>query len=108
MTEHTPGPWTVGRFRFRKRGRDCSRVAVQGPDSHYIVDGVYQTSQSHNDEAEDNARLIAAAPDLLAALKAFVNRADFGLGSLSGASQSFLPQLAHARTAIAKVTEGTN
>lgn len=51
MSKHTPGPWTVGEKRGLKRG-------------NYIVFPLPE-----DDEIDANARLIAAAPDLLAALK---------------------------------------
>lgn len=49
MTEHTPGPWTVSRTK-----RD-----ILGPDGIEVVAYAY----------ERDARLIAAAPELLEALE---------------------------------------
>lgn len=59
MSEHTPGPWTVEAFdRLDKQ-------IVIGP---YHIAWVDADDLSH-EEAAANARLIAAAPDLLAALQ---------------------------------------
>lgn len=54
-TKHTPGPWSIGESRDH-------RIAVCG--GHFIIgvlEGIYQP------RGNADARLIAAAPDLLAA-----------------------------------------
>lgn len=70
MQRHTPGPWSIVR-------RDGNRVDINSaPDETPEWQGLAQVWVRMEDEAEDcedglaNARLIAAAPDLLAALKA--------------------------------------
>lgn len=55
--KHTPGPWHVGKS-LRIIGANSQRVAVC--DDNEATPGM------------DNARLIAAAPDLLAALESTV------------------------------------
>ena len=65
--KHTPGPWNI------------EWGMAQGGEGHHVVDGrdmnelsVVATVHFHDDaegETKDNAHLIAAAPDLLAALK---------------------------------------
>lgn len=59
MSAHTPGPWTVGERRSIL-GRAFDKSEKQ------IVDQVRGGSR---EAADANARLIASAPDLLAALK---------------------------------------
>jgi len=66
---HTPGPWTA------RGGRDPNtpsfyneNFAIIGP----IEDGAEWVAIPAICDNEDNARLVAAAPDLLAACKAFV------------------------------------
>jgi hypothetical protein len=65
MSKHTPGPWEVGGYGGvvipvnRNGSIICS---MHGRDSTY-----------QGDNCKDNARLIAAAPDLLEALKEFVH-----------------------------------
>lgn len=56
--KHTPGPWTVHGRRAGLTIRDAKDRPVAEP---------WLTDISH-DEREANARLIAAAPELLAAL----------------------------------------
>lgn len=65
MDNFTPGPWTYD----RRRG-------VRGPTGERIlVDGVSLPTGNHPDakEAEANACLLAAAPDLLEALRAIAS-----------------------------------
>ena len=69
MSKHTPGPWTIADDNgtdigiiARKRGRGGQMVAMVTVDEDVPQD---------DDERLANARLIAAAPDLLAACKAF-------------------------------------
>jgi len=68
MTKYTKGPWTVHRTM-----KDC--VTFDGPEGMENlflcnVDGYYACQN------EADARLIAAAPELLEALKAVVSVAD--------------------------------
>ena len=81
-TKHTPGPWIIG-----------------NPTEIHDVDGTRivmccQTSDDVTDDAsEANARLIAAAPELLEALKGVVRVADRATDEFDA-----------ARAAIAKAT----
>lgn len=59
-TSHTPGPWLVNQYRHLN-----SIVWIDGPDRTKIA-----TMANNKDRA--NARLIAAAPELLEELKACV------------------------------------
>lgn len=62
MTEHTPGPWTIEEY-----GDDDAPALVIHKDSETRV-CFMATAGSHGDPAriEADARLIAAAPSLLA------------------------------------------
>lgn len=108
-TKHTPGPWTYnGKARAVYAGplsvANCTRNAV----------GITDTDQS-----DANCRLIAAAPDLLAALRSTQELLDTVANWLSGDEGYFDPdeldatarQLAGeamtARAAIAKATSAT-
>lgn len=87
--KHTPGPWTEHTFADEKfveirAGGGCRIVA------HVFLD---------NGNREANARLIAAAPELLEALLAFVATFD-GVEVTPGGD------VAKARAAIAKATGG--
>ena len=57
MTEHTPGPWTVARAK-------TGRLFVNGQRGF-----VCHIDQPESPEGTANARLIAAAPELLTACK---------------------------------------
>ena len=52
---HTPGPWTV------------DDISIHGPDGWNVANAACRSRTSETQEA--NARLIAAAPDLLDALR---------------------------------------
>lgn len=68
-SKHTPGPWVAqkgaGYYVTRPKSRCAHVVGVCNRTS--LVDGDCEA------EAEANARLIAAAPDLLEALKSALN-----------------------------------
>ena len=63
MSKHTPGPWAVDRY--------CRDIT---PVGRYLriaeIPGHRENDTPDSQEREANARLIAAAPDLLAALEA--------------------------------------
>jgi hypothetical protein len=73
---HTPGPW----FRMDRRYKDSDSLAVEiatfSDEGHptaliaRVNHNVINPTQEVSDETEANARLIASAPDLLAALEA--------------------------------------
>ena len=67
MKEHTPGPWVASACHVQKGGRS---IAFASSGS-----GV----SCGPEEARANARLIASAPDMLAALESIVVEADNGL-----------------------------
>lgn len=58
MTKHTPGPWLV-------EGRT---VYALNDDGYNRFSALVQDAHTPGDELEANARLIAAAPDLLVGL----------------------------------------
>jgi len=82
-TKHTPGPWVVVGSHVERHDGDgiYSRIAA-----------CYETTicEEHGGTALANARLIAAAPDLLAALRALVH------------PMASDEDVDHARAAIAK------
>ena len=67
MSNHTPGPWNVGRGEFTTTESGIVFTRINGPKM-----GIVATAYAHDrniDECEANARLIAAAPELLEALQ---------------------------------------
>ena len=88
--QHTPGPWTQG---TSENGVEC--VWLDGHTESVRDMGDDGTWIDCNTEA--NARLIAAAPDLLEALRSL-------LDALPSATTH--PAIRSARAAIAKATGG--
>ena len=67
-TAFTPGPWYVDRTNDRRsRGyiRETQRMA--GTDRHIAIAKINYSGRTWS-EAEDNARLVAFAPDMFALL----------------------------------------
>lgn len=86
--KHTPGPWTAterGEFVNAPNGRDICHI--------------YGQRTLGEDKA--NARLIAAAPDLLAALQALAIVAE-SVAHLRGLEREILPATDAARAALSK------
>ena len=79
-TQHTPGPWEFSKMLLPSKVKDrrCGFV-VNGPESHRLQCGEelptrvcdLRTPRGFNgySEGEANARLIAAAPEMLDALR---------------------------------------
>lgn len=105
---HTPGPWVSAKY---ERGNEIATVAligdyVAGVPTPGIPGGNYRDTNYGTDEAD--ARLIAAAPEMLAALKAleewggkFVSRA---VGTDAAIRHPFIGALRNASVAIDKAT----
>ena len=101
--KHTPGPWKTKRDRHNRH-----RFEVRGkPDGHLTPCIAITASWLDSDpesESAANARLIAAAPDLLEALREYVDQDFMACGydsGIGGTTQS------KAEAAIAKATNGT-
>lgn len=91
MSKHTPGPWIV-------RAIDGSIGSIDAADGIQMVAQAmeigHQDRTTGSPERIANARLIAAAPELLAALKAMFNE--------HGEFEYSVADLIFARDAIAK------
>ena len=89
MTQHTPGPWNndTHPWDVLADGKRTTPIATV----HVEVDG--------GNEARANARLIAAAPELLEALKSLVGRFE---GCTSHCGSPELNAFRNANAAIAK------
>lgn len=64
MSKHTPAPWVYDSFALREEIRSESNPLIA------VVSSVHCSSP---EEMRDNARLIAAAPELLEALQTLVD-----------------------------------
>jgi len=74
-TEHTAGPWRVdGRDLFQGVGHDKAlmHAVIRDPSERWTA-----LVEIEDEEGEANARLIAAAPELLAALEALYAQEDW-------------------------------
>ena len=71
QTTHTPGPWSL-----RMTGWQTNPAAIYSPRRPGAVACIPARTSVPLDEQSANARLIAAAPDLLAALQWAVETAD--------------------------------
>lgn len=93
--QHTPGPWRVveydnGAYILPPGDLPCvTAVAIKGVGRNY-------------DEAEANARLIVAAPDLLAVLERIAIAADAPRGAFTGEAVLCTQFLELAKAEIAK------
>ena len=90
MSEHTPGPWRVF------DGADHFIIGIGELNGDGITDCGFGIWRGKSEEAQANARLIAAAPDLLAALRNFMEA--------DGHSDFEESWWTAARAAIAKAT----
>ena len=67
-TQHTPGPWEAVEGNAH-HGPFVTDIGDRTICDLYTLDGADRPAVFRPEEAEANARLIAAAPDLLAALE---------------------------------------
>ena len=95
-SEHTPGPWCIKDHRNVGEGFSITNAVADGP----FYDGIASLA-----DVEADARLIAAAPELLEALRELTDDvADrFDLDSPS-ANPGIKSTVAAARAAVAKAT----
>ena len=93
MSKHTPGPWAVN--RLITSGNQSLGFHITAPRDG-SVSPVCVGEDTGYGEIDANARLIAAAPDLLEALKVIVENGGIGPESM----------FHDARAAIAKAEGG--
>ncbi len=96
MTKHTPGPWSL-------RGSTIRGPHLKDPEGRTrIVAKAIWDKGTYIDETEANARLIAAAPELVEALEDLVCLAERAMRESDG-EWMVDEELRDARAAIAKV-----
>lgn len=96
-TKHTPGPWEAildEKQPRRRGGVVAGRMALVRAGGDMCIDCTHSGNNYEEDAA--NARLIAAAPDLLAALESLLN-------ALPSATTH--PAIQQARAALARAKE---
>lgn len=102
MSTHTPGPWTTDEADHDMPHQDIRIKASK----HHTVCTVWIDDapvRDFNAEQTANARLLAAAPDMLEALQGLLNRPGPIYNLVE--DERHWPQIAEARAAIAKATE---
>lgn len=100
--EHTPGPWEVMR-KITETESGLEVIPIYGPPEGRQRDRrVVGTASFHDPVAEANARLIAAAPELLAMLELIVAQ---GGSELTRYPTGFVPEFKAARRLIAKAAQ---
>lgn len=97
---HTAGPWIRDAEQVREA---LCRIRADGEPicDVFALDRGYDTPDHDQEEAEANARLIAAAPDMLAALESCMTALQYHIGgNLSRMTAEVC--IGEARAAIAK------
>ena len=107
MTQHTPGPWrAIWTNSFYTSSPDGLHINGSEQYIEEIANGTRVASPqiySRTDaEITANARLIAAAPELLKALKSLLRRFE---GAMSSNNSPELKTLQDAHAVIAKATK---
>lgn len=76
MSAHTPGPWETTE-QFELDGVESIDVQCSGNRRREFRNGGYVICRGFGDDQIANARLIAAAPEMLDALKRFPDDSPF-------------------------------
>jgi hypothetical protein len=102
MSPHTPGPWEVVRHEHAdgELWLSVNQHADANGMKEWIAEIKYLCTDPERQKA--NARLIAAAPELLAACKALIDAIDATASPVLSASNLEPGRVSLARTAIAK------
>ena len=106
-SQHTPGPWTA-----QPTGdRHTPAIVTSAKRETGFTPWVCSIQEVDIDTANATARLIAAAPDLLAACKAAIAQADANMtrfySGRTPQAQAVYDQVARAITKATQATEGT-
>lgn len=110
--QHTKGPWTVQKVETAKHGyTDWDTYAVRSPQN-VCVATVGDVDRFESERIPANVRLMAAAPELLAALQhledaATLIEARWERGDLADAVRSLLVDRDNARAVIALASQPT-
>ncbi len=75
MAGHTPGPWVAEKGHTNRDEMEHGAWGSVSTDAFYLAT-IWADVDAIEGSGEANARLIAAAPDLYAVLKAAVERSD--------------------------------
>lgn len=96
MSKHTPGPWSVVEYDHAICVQtESSKKTKFGASRYAAIGGFDRSDPAQLAEARANARLIAAAPELLAFAQEWISK--------QGSDENYMTK--KARAAIAKATE---
>lgn len=102
--EHTPGPWKV--FWGKRKRHMFIGIGTEAGEG--VTDPHFSLWRGDSEEAAANARLIAAAPDLLEALRALADAHYMTISSEGyDPTHSDCPVLNDAHAAISRATGRT-
>ena len=62
MSQHTPGPWLMGEFRYNGPAKG---VDIGAADNSNVARAIHESEDRTSRETLANARLIAKAPEML-------------------------------------------
>lgn len=111
--KHTPGPWQATApdgdyhdvIRIYAEGREDRPIAIC-PQMHSAAIEVVCGNDNDTTEAAGNARLIAAAPELMEALKVALVVLQLSFGQDDGLEQARVEAVEKAQAAIAEAEKG--
>ena len=107
MSKHTPGPWSVGATRHYKCSGGAEVAIHYGPAESMGNCIAHAYGHGPSGDAEADARLIAAAPELLEALRGMMDAYADLCDDVTPSYQTYERRKARvdaARVAIAKAT----
>jgi hypothetical protein len=103
-TQHTPGPWIVVNEDYGQVIRGAEVEREERGIKYSFRDYVGSTWGHRSDTGDANACLIAAAPDLLEALKRTLKHIKWEAASADEVTAGCREDIAQAEAAIAKAT----
>ena len=105
-TGHTPGPWTLQQLETRRGGYEWETFAVRSP-ANVCLATVGSVDRYQAERIPANARLIAAAPRMVAALRDAlpVLEADEYLTMIAGGME-ILPEAEEVRAILREIDGG--
>jgi hypothetical protein len=102
QTKHTPGPWTDHGLAVCDDRRKLISQGVFDATDQTVWNSLFEESEISYEAASANARLIAAAPDLLAALESIAAYKDRPLDQ-----RSIMDAAGMCQTAIDAIAKAT-
>lgn len=100
MSAHTPGPWTLETSPYKPRVYGDRKLIAEVGNAEDVFDAW--------EEWTANARMIAAAPELLTALKAILHPDNEALCYFVPCDSHAMKLRDDARAAVAKATGGAS